>query len=701
MPLSETQPPKTSTELEAPNGLTNSPEINKSGKITQRAITSVGQAKEIINSLIEADRDASIINSRILAKYNAEKPYNQKKLVEEGLGWRSNFITKPLPQMIEKVAPRFEQAVAGQKYLTNSSFPASVANSSEKTEFFRSELTKTVRALDGWDAFVSDVALDNALFGYTSVAWLDEFHSLPIHFGQDEAWFPDGTKQVVNQCQIAVLKEDYLPHELYDYIKDPESAEAVGWNLENTISVINNAAPDTGRAALTGAGGMDRWFEDAKRELTVGSSYQHGAKVINVYSLLVREVNGKISHYRFAGNGSVDTMKEIYSKDDRFDAMSDCLAFFKFQKGNKKLKGSKGIGRDIYELAAMIDRMRNEVVDRGILSGKMFIQGDFKFLHKFRMSVVGATVLIPNGWTIIEQKVDGNIDSFLKLDAYFGILVDQLIGSVTPRTFQGDRVTKAEVDLFASREEEGKDAKIGRFLMQFAQMMGTIQRRLCNPRNTEPAAKELRKKLLTKMTEEEIDQIAKEPVAGTVRDLTPMQRQMISAFVAEHRGNPLYNQRALELEDIIARLGDDYADRILLPENDPTEAAEQQRLQLMEMALIMQGQPMPVSPRDNDKIHLETIMPIAEQAAAAIVNGQSSTEVFEALVDHIQEHWQNAQKKGMPVGGNVESFLQQVPQIIAQLKQLDAAAQELTEMDPATGEPVAPATAQPMQQPPI
>lgn len=677
MPLKDTHTggsPKDQT-----GGLIQSPEIDSSGKPTERAIKDVGMARDIIFTLISANRERQIVNSRIMAKYNAEKPYNTAQLKAEGLGWRSNFTTKPLPMMIEKVAPRFEEAIQGLKYLTNASLSNKWVNSPMKTEFFREKVTKTIRARKGWKTLVSDIALDNALFGHTVVAWLDELSYMPQHFAQDESFIPDGTKQSSDKAQVAVLAETYLPHELFDYIRDREAAKDVGWNLENTIEAINKASPNQIREQLGGSGSQEAWYQNAIRELTIGASYQAGANVIKVYSLLVREVTGKVSHYRFAGTGTPDATKEIFSKEDRFDCMCDCLAFFAFQKGNKRLHGSKGIGRDIYELAGMQDRMRNEVVDRGILSGKTFVQGDFKMLHKFKMSVVGATVIVPTGWTFLEQKVDGNIDSFLKLDAYFTMLVDQLIGSVSPRTFQGDRVTKAEVDLFAQREEEGKDARITRFLEQFVDMVGTMQRRLCDPNTVDEDAKQLQKDLLEIMTREEVDELSKQPVAGTIRDLTPQQRQMVAALVAEKRGNPLYNQRKLEIEDLTARIGAEFADRVLLPEEDPTESAEQQRLQLIELSLLSTGQPVPVSPRDNHEIHLQVLMPAAEQMASAVLQGQSNSSVFEVVIQHLQAHYDIALQSGVDkeVLKPVADLVKKAGPVLAQLKELDAQAAEL------------------------
>jgi len=691
MSLSSTSEKGIGAPKDVTGGLINSPEINSAGEPTQRSIKNIQQARDIVFTLISANRDRQIVNSRIMAKYNAERPYNTAQLKAEGLGWRSNFTTKPLPMMIEKVSPRFDEAIHGLKYLTNSSLSNKWTNNTEKTELFRQKITDTIRARKGWKTLVSDISLDNAMFGHTVVAWLDEFSWLPQHFSQDQSFIPDGTKQSSSNAQIAVLEEVYLPHELFDYIKDAESADAVGWNLGNTRKAINGASPSQLREQLHGAATLEAWYQHARRELTVGASYQAGASVIKVYSLLVREVTGKVSHYRLSGASTPDDSMELFSKDDRFDSMVECLAFFAFQKGNKRLHGSKGVGRDIYELAAMQDRMRNEVVDRGILSGKTFVQGDFKMLHKFKMSVVGATVIVPTGWTFLEQKVDGNIDSFLKLDAYFTMLVDQLIGSVSPRTFQGDRVTKAEVDLFAQREEEGKDARITRFLEQFVDMVGTMQRRMCNPDTTEDDAKKLQKDLLEVMTREELDELAENPVAGTVRDLTPQQRQMVAALVAEKRGNPLYNQRALEVEDLAARVGSEFADRVLLPEEDPTESAEQQRLQLMELSLLTTGQAMPVSPRDNHEIHLQVLMPAAEQMASAVLQGQSNSSAFEVIIQHISSHYDIALQSGVSkeVLKPVADLVKKAGPVLAQLKELDAQADELAAQSAAEAAPVA------------
>lgn len=658
-------------------GLIQSPKINKAGKPTQHSIKDAGMARDVIKTVIQASRVRQIVNSRILAKYNAERPYDNSKLEAEGLGWRQNFTTKPLPLMIEKVAPRFTEAVNNLKYFTSAKLAEKWENSTQKAEKFREIITKTIRSRKGFRTLVEDIAFDNALFGHSIVAWLDEFSWFPKHFKQDEHFLPDGTKQEVRFNQMIVMKEIFLPHELFRHIEDKEAAKTVGWNVEDTIKAVNEASPAQIRDRLNVGGTLETWYQNAQRELTIGASYMAGASVIVVYSLFAREVTGKVSHYRLAGPG----LDEIFSKDDRFESMEDCASFFAFQKGNGTMHGSKGIGRDIYELAGMIDRTRNEIVDRSIMSGKTLIQGDMKNIHRFKMSVVGMTVIIPDTWKVLEQKIDGNIEPFIKLDAYFSLLVDQLIGSTSPRNFGGERTTAAEVNLFAQREEEGKDVRITRFLEQFCDMVGTMQKRIIDPETVDEDAKEAQKKLLELMTREEIKELADQPVAETVRDLTPQLRQLIVAVANEKKGNPLYNQRQLEIEDLTARVDANFAERVLLPTNDPTEEAEQKRMQDLEIMLLSSGHPVPVSPRDNDEIHLAVLAPAVEQMAQHLMEGQFHTDSFEAMIAHLTEHYNRAIQKGVPKDklAQIADVVKNAGPQLAKLKELDAQAEQLSQ----------------------
>lgn len=651
----------------------NSPQINPKGELKPRvrSIKDDPQAWNIIQRLEKENQLRNIKNARIMAKYNAEKPHNQKELEAEGLGWKSNFSTKPLATLIDKVAPRFTTAIDALRYFTSSKLPDNVPGAAQKSEIFQKEITNVIRSRPEWKDFIAEVAQENALFGYTCVGWLNEYDWFPKHFRQDNFFIPTGTTQCVTNAQLLVFREYLLPSEAFELISDKKAAETAGWNIENAVDAINNAMPDSLRSRTSG---HERIYEDLQRESGTGTSFVEGAKTVIYYHLFATELDGQISHYILDSASH----KEVFKREDRFENMAECANFFSFQHGNGKMHGSKGIGREIYNMAGVIDRARNEVVDRLQLAGKLVIQGDPKSLNRFKMHVVGNTILIGKQYEISERKIESNVEEFSILDQYLSSLLDGMVGNVSPKQLEGDRVTKAQVDLFAAREEEAKDTKVGRFISQFSSFVSVMQKKMCNPHVAEDDAKEMQKRLLKVVTKDELKQLAETPSATAVKDFTDLERQMVILIATEARGNPLYNQKEIERRKLIAQMGADFAEAVLLPDNDPTVTAEQVRQQQMELLYIAQtASEVPVSPRDNHLIHLEVLRKAIEGALEPLANDPSQLANVQAMVQHARQHVavgsQLAEKQNFSA---FAAFLTQITQRLATFAAHDQAAIE-------------------------
>lgn len=636
-------------------------------KARTRSVRDAEQASKVFQSLVSQNTDRNLKNARIMAKYNSERPWKASALETEGLSWKANFSTKVLSTLIDRVSPRFLQAVDALKYFTSSKLPDSTPGADHKTEAFRAEITKLIRNWPGWRGFMAQVAQENGLFGFTFAAWLNEFTWKPTHFRQDMGFVPTGTKQSSDTAQVLGLREFKLPHELFALVEDTEAADAAGWNVANALESINNALPETVKSK---ASDMARRYEDLTREACAGNSHQ-GAKVVVLDHLFAQEVDGKVSHFIVDGRSG----KELFTRMDQFDSMPDGAVFFSFQEANGTLHGSKGIGREVYALAGVLERARNEVVDRLQLSGKMVLQADEKLLRKFKAHVVGPALLIGSPYTISQQTIDGTVEPFFQLDQYMTGLLDQIAGNVSPRHLEGERVTKAQVDLFAAREEESKDIVIGRFLSQFSVLVSQIQRKACDPQCVDEDAKAMRQRLLTKMSEDELMQLAEQPSAEVVRDLSELQRQQIIVVATENRGNPLYNQKELERRKLTAQIGADFAEAVLMPDNDPTVEAEQARLQQLEVPLLQAGQEVPVSPRDNHVIHCMLLQPIIESGLQVAQTNPEALEGVKNMLAHMQAHIQEATKIKDPTQ-NVTAFaafVQDVSNRLAMLAAHDAA----------------------------
>lgn len=617
-------------------GILNDPGINPSTLSRERrAITDALQAANTVRRLEFENRDRNLKNARIMAKYNSERPHRPGELYAEGLGWKSNFSTKPLASLIDRVSPRFSNALDALKSFTSSALPSDAPRASDKNDAFQNEITKTIRKNPEWRTLIGDVAQENSLFGYTALAWTTKWDWMPKHFRQDSFYIPTGTKQFPDNAQIIVLRETFLPHEMFELIENKEAATTAGWDVPNCVEAINSAIPIQVRSKYSD---WARIYEDLARESSVAYSYYSGAKVVLSYTLLVREVTGKVTQWRIDGR----TYKTLFHAEDVFDSMQEAAIFFSFQHGNGTMHGSKGIGREVYNLASVLDRSRNEVVDRLHLSGKVIVQGNERDVNRFRMSVIGGVIYIPSGFTISTQRIDGDVEPFISLDQYIQQLMDQIVGNVSPQNFgDRERVTGKEVDLMAARQEEAKDIVLTRFLTQFSLLITQMQKRMCSADVVDKECREMQTRLLKIMSRQELDRLASTPSADVVRDYSQLEAQQIAMIATENAGNPLFNQKELQVRKLTAQVSSDFARAVLLPDNDPTEVAEQTRQQKIEIMLMEQsGLPVEVSPRDNAEIHLTYLRQVYEQNFIPAL-AQSPADVLpvaSACVKHAEDH---------------------------------------------------------------
>lgn len=655
------------------NDSPNNPGLNPSTlKARRRAIETSEQALAIVKSLEEAQRERNRKSSRITAKYNGERPYKRNALKQEGLAWKSNFSTKPLTSLVNSVASRFPRVVQAARHLTASRLPDGIEDATGKSEFFRREVTKTIRSWKGWRHFLQEVAQEDCLYGYTVAGWLDSDDWRPQHYRQDSAFLPDNTKQDAESVSCVALRREYQIHELFDLISDREAAEDAGWDIEATVEEINSA---TSKQPRVDGAGNSRDYEDLQRESSLALSLTTGAKLIPVFHLFVREHDGKVSRRVIAERSK----KEIYAAEDEFESMSDVVSLFAFEHGNGKLHGSKGIGRDAYEMACALDRARNEVVDRLQLSGKMVFLGETKGIDRFKMHVVGNAVVVDSAFKPQTQRIDGNVEPFYTLDNYLTKILENMAGAVSPMQYDRERVTRDEVNINAQREEDVRDAITERFLEQTGEAISTIQKRLCSLDTTDEVALQLQARLAERLTEEEVQLLANSPATETVEDFSEAQNQRVVLFTQEKTGNPYYNQHELERRSTLARFDNEFADAVLMHENDPTMVAEQTRNAMLENTLLSQGQAVPVSPRDEHRTHVDS----HKQFLTTFADDPNATEIVSSVLGHLKEHIQYG------LQANPAAFEQDAMEV-------QAAEQELGNAPQATPPP----TDEPIQQPP-
>jgi hypothetical protein len=166
--------------------------------------------------------------------------------------------------------------------------------------------------------------------------------------------------------------------------------------------------------------------------------------------------------------------------------------------------------------------------------------------------------------------------------------------------------------------------------------------------------------------------LAFSPASQLLQDTTPQDNLILDSLIQRYMGNPNVNQDELMKLDWSRKLGESLANQVILPKDQVEAVAiEATRQQIIELQSIVAGQEIPVSPRDNDVVHLDTmtekLMPVIASAPAGSLPPEAIAPLTQALA-HYNNHVQAAEAKGV-----AKDVLQKYKQAMSQaLKHLSA-----------------------------
>ena len=667
-------------------------EIKRTFRNTQQAFSAYRRLKQ---QNVERNRK----NALIQKKLNNEPPYAPKKLESMGQNWRSNRPTGFLSTMVSRIQPPFKQVVESSTYLTFSKYPAQGVDAENKTTIFREEITKCIRAWSGHDDIVAQVVHENTTFGFAALCWDDPRDWKPEFSRQDYTFFSTETPQEVEATPIWARKRRYQIAELLPILEDPETSALAGWHINNLIKAINNATP-AGRTLDSDDDA--RRIEDWTREGSYGASYENDAKYVELGELLIKEPHGKISRYLFdEKNGN-----EICTQLDRYNRMSDCISLFSVEIGSGSLMSSRGAGRDLYNSHIAIDKARNLVQDNVYLKGMLLL----KKTAVAKPGIAPLTVMHPvayvaEGYDVVPQNAPADVDDFLKLDQFISGLAEIQLGTFLPSSALGIQTgdkTASEINRVAAIENQIREGILMRWSKQYSEAVSRMQRGICHPEHIK-AASEIkmqmdiarmtnqdaiwgRKEIIEAFRESEyeipsfvvpfelpshLDEdavacclsmldrnfppsdillMAFSPAQDLMPDNAAQEGAMLDLLIQRYTGNPAINQDELIKLDWSRKLGTEIANQVILPKDQVEAVAiEATRAQIIELQAIIAGQEVPVSPRDNDLVHLETIvaklMPVIANAPQGALPPEMVSPFAKAL-EHFVMHINQAEMKG-------------------------------------------------------
>jgi len=672
--------------------------VNPETLQVRRTFKDAAQAHSAYRRLKQQNVERNRKNQIIQKKLNLEPPYSNKKLESMGQNWRSNRPTGFLSSMCARIQPPFRQVIEQAGTLTFTKYPIESIDSQNKTDVFREEITKCIRGWSGFDDIVAQVVHENTTFGFCGLCWDDTRDWKPEFLRQDYTFFSIETPQQADQTPIWARKRRYQIAELLPVLEEPEISASAGWHIKNLVDSINNAVP-AGRT-LDSADDARR-IEDWIREGSYGASYENDAKYVELGEILVREPHGKISRFLFDDKSG----KEICTQVDRYNNMSDCIALFSVEIGSGSLMSSRGSGRDLYNTHVAVDKARNLVIDNTYLKGMLLLKkGANAKVGVPPLTVAHPVAYVSEGYEVVPTQLPADVEDFLRLDQFVSGLAEIQVGTFlpTPPVNSGGSKTASEVNRVAAIENQLREGVLTRFSRQFSLAVQRMQRGICHPENIKsasdlmmllemqqqqnPNATWAKRQIVEAFEQSEIplpeflipfdlpphlDEdavscclnmmqrnvppsdimiMAFSPASQLMQDTTPQDSVILDALIARYTGNPSINQDELIKLDWVRKLGQTTANAVILPKDQVEALAiEATRQQVIELQSIIAGQEIPVSPRDNDIVHLETmmqkLMPVISNVPKGALPPESVKSLTSAMV-HFQGHIAAAEAKG-------------------------------------------------------
>lgn len=626
------------------------------GNAPKERVASVDAARTIYLSLKKADEGSSRNRALIDGMFNGSPPFNANDLKEVNQADRTNLD-------FGEAAAIKEQALAGYYDLTNSVDMLARVKTNYGTPEQTAEWNDIIseefhRVLREWKEFefnhqrLSDIFVSH---GVGVCYFEDEVDWRYRVTGFNEFRIPRGTRANESEIEIATLERDFRADELYGYIRDPEVASRLGWDVKTVREALKRACAQETTSTIADWEKLE--VELKNNDLLYGTAK---SKIIRVVHMWVREFSGKVSHLIFLQEplprdyrGNSDE-KFLFKKLDRFSSPTNCFVTFTYGVGNGTYHGIRGLGFKIYPHIQVINRLRCGLVDGALLSSSLIVQpsdSGSRALDDLTLTYYGPYALFPPGLKIVDKAVPNMQQNIIPVINDMAMQMQNNTGSYQTRavTPEGQSRTAYEVRAQLQKEAILTSSSINLFYHPWKRLLREIYRRLSRRGYTamEPGGKEaveFRKRCLKRgVPEEAIYRVFQVDPVRAIGFGSPQARTAAVDETMQIFGSLDEMGRINLLRDrIAARLGQETVDRYLPAPTSALRPPIDAKIAVLENSTMSDGNNIPVSPGENHFIHAQVHLEGANALERATLEGRNNPqEAYMALslmVSHLNEH---------------------------------------------------------------
>jgi len=617
--------------------------LNPSGTPPETRISNALDAKQIFQNLWTADEGRA--RKRQLAKglVDGNPPYRQGDLRAAGMDYKCNVNWR--------ISESYLNAAVGAFYDLFGEAPTYATirlklgkYSQEQIQTWSRQVTTHFDWLCRYEPsfdYTTQVSQEQmCMFGVGPLVFTDKLVWLPESILAGQLKVPERTKSDTKYWELASVEMEYLCDQLWEKIKDEETARSMGWNVERAKQAIINASPETQK------GGLYRNWEWHQQQLRNGSiNYSMSSKTISVAHLYFKEFakqgesEGRISHIIVIRDSADDKPdKFLFQSIGRYENWDECIHPMYYDRGGGGFHHSVvGMGVKMYSAMEFQNRLLCNNADKAFTPKLMFKPTTSTGADNFALQQHGDYAVLSEGYDAVQTPMAGVMEEGIMFNREITGLISSNLSQYRPNVTEpvkGNPDTATKVKLDASREASLQKTQMNRYYQQLDGLYTEMYRRAAQSGVTDKRAKEFQKRCkddgIPVEAMRDVEYVKASRVVGQGSEFL---RQQSTEFLF---GTVLpmlpEDGRVHLIDDVIAsRAGQSAVDRYSPKKDQSTLPDDQYAWAMSQVADMKTGVPAIPTSSQNPMIFAQTFLKAADDAAGSLQQGADPAEVARFL----------------------------------------------------------------------
>lgn len=386
--------------------------ISKDGTPPSSRIKDAKSAYEIWETLRRADAVSAFDRSKIDAAYDNERPYDERALINAGQSYRVNVSWGFAKQVLDTAMAGYTDIInAPQTFFSCPTLFGTQTENDELSQVVAQEVTAAIRSWRNF--FPTYLKLCNSFIkhGVGVVMFNDEWDWRWKSTDMSDFKIPRKTEIGQDNIDVAACLRFYSPTQLYQLIKDEETAQIHGFNIEACRRAIFQSVNNNNNYYNFRQYDWEKLEMELRNNDLFFTTQAANQQSIRVVHLWVTEFDGRVSHYMINDDNSVQDF--LFKKVGRFENSYQAYTVFTYGVGtNGYYHGVRGQGYDVFAINGALNRAYCSLLEIASFgSAPTFQPKDETALQEMQFIPNGIYNLLSPGIDVIKDTIVPNVSS--------------------------------------------------------------------------------------------------------------------------------------------------------------------------------------------------------------------------------------------------------------------------------------------------